>query len=99
MQEDCDLYGAAVAVGALYAALLQPLHKWYSPNYIWVTVVGGNVLIAGFLQLLARRNRFPRSVVGSFTMLNIALGTPIILWQLGQHYARFQARRVRRMKG
>jgi hypothetical protein len=96
MEKDWDLYAVAVGVGAAYAALLQPLHKWYSPNYIWVTVVGGNMLIAGLLRLFAARGRFPVTVVGFFTAINLAIGTPIILWQLGQHYARFRARRLRR---
>lgn len=99
MRRDVDVYIGGVVIGAAYSAMLQRLHKWYSPNYIWLTVVGGNILIAGFLQILARRGRFPEAALKHFIGANFALGTPVITWQLLQHYARFQARRVRRSKG
>jgi hypothetical protein len=95
---DADVYVGGFVVGAVYSALLQRLHRWYSPNYIWLTVVGGNLLIAGFLQILAHRGRFPEAALKHFIGANFALGTPVILWQLGQHYARLQARRARRIK-
>lgn len=97
--QDADVYVAGIVVGAVYSALLQRLHRWYSPNYIWLTVVGGNVLIAGFLQILAHRGRFPQSVLRHVIGANLTLGTPVIIWQLGQHYARLHARRMRRSKG
>lgn len=99
MRRDVDVYIGGVVVGSIYSALLQRLHKWYSPNYIWLTVVGGNILIAGFLQILAKRGRFPQVVLRHFIGANLALGTPVILWQLGQHAARVQARRAWRSKG
>lgn len=99
MRRDVDVYIGGVVIGAAYSAMLQRLHKWYSPNYIWLTVVGGNILIAGFLQILAKRGRFPKAVLRHFVGANVALGSPVIIWQLLQHYARFYARRVRRSKG
>lgn len=99
MKRDVDLYVGGVVVGAAYSAILQRLHKWYSPNYIWLTVVGGNMLIAGFLQILARRGRFEEAALRHFVGANVALGSPVIIWQLLQHYARFYTRRVRRSKG
>lgn len=44
------------------------------------------MLIASFLQRLAGRGRFPRVVLRHFIGANLALGTPIIIWQVLQHY-------------
>jgi hypothetical protein len=88
--QDRDVYIGAVAVGAVYSAILHRLHRWYSPNYIWLTVVGGNILIAGVLWILAKRGRFEEAALRHFVSANIALGTPVIIWQLLQHYRRRQ---------
>ena len=66
-----------------YAKFLnqEAIHRWYSPDYVWTTVVGGDILIG-----LAFGGLYLIGVVGLlvpalYISLHIAAGLPIITWQ------------------
>lgn len=82
---------AAAGASTGYAALLQRLHARYSPDYTWITVVGGNALIGGFLALFCLIGRLPWQAFWYLFFLNVAAGLPIIAWQIGQRAARRSA--------
>lgn len=81
------LLGAAVA-SALYALLLNWLHPRYAPDWVWLTVVGGNALIGLFFALFCWIGAIPWRAFGLLVALNVAAGIPIIVWQIGLSRAR-----------
>lgn len=69
---------------SLYAIGLQRIHDLYSPNFVWVTVVVGNAMIGGALAALCWADVLPWAAFSHLVGLNVAGGTPIIIWQLWQ---------------
>lgn len=82
----------SAALSAAYAFVLEQFHDVYSPNWIWVTVVGGNGAIVATSYALECLG-VPLSS-GVLLLLNVAWGTPIIIWQVWQWQ-----RRKAQMKG
>jgi drug/metabolite transporter (DMT)-like permease len=78
----------AMAASAVYAAALQKLHHRYSPDFTWLTVVGGNGLIGAALAVFCALGRIPWAALWLLIALNVATGIPIITWQMGQAQAR-----------
>lgn len=77
----------------IYAVLLQFLHDIYTPDWTWITVVGGNILIGMALLALCHVGTLPRAAFWHLLGLNSIAGIPIIAWQLWQMD---QRRRMRR---
>lgn len=82
------LFCAAMA----YAKFLnqRKVHEWYSPDRVWLTVVGGDVLIGLAFGALWLLDVFSLSVPALYISLHVAAGLPIISWQ--QHRAETRAR-------
>jgi hypothetical protein len=66
-----------------YARLLnrELVHRWYSPDRVYLTVIGGDVLIGLALGALWGIGVVALEVLGYYTTLHIAAGAPIIYWQ------------------
>ncbi len=78
-----------------YARFLNQdhIHRAYSPDYVWITVVGGDILIWPFAALLYSL-AFPWWLNACFYIsLHIAAGLPIIRWQRER-----KARRLREVE-
>lgn len=90
------VYAVLLLACTLYAMMLQRIHDWYTPDYIWVTVVGGNLLIGLALLALCWGGVLPYAAFWHLVGLNIAGGIPIIVWQLWQHTDRNTERNSRR---
>ena len=88
---------AALVLGGLllwctgYAALLQRLHDRYVPDYVWLTVVLGNLWIIIAYAIL---NTLGFSGWAWLLAANAAGGTPVLLWQGWQA----MDRRITRLK-
>lgn len=76
----------------VYAVVLQAIHNWYTPDYVWATVVIGNVFIGIALLALCRNGVLPLAAFWHLVGLNICAGTPIIVWQIWQMGQRNGAR-------
>jgi hypothetical protein len=85
-----DMYAWIACIHALlfiaamgYAKFLnQPhVHEAYSPNYVWVTVVGGDILIGLAFGALWIIGVFPLIVLALYISLHVAAGLPIVYWQ------------------
>jgi hypothetical protein len=79
---------------AVYSAALHQIRHLYAPDYIWVTVVGGNMLI-GVAYLLCQL-AYPLEGVAAFWLLfslNVAGGIPVIIWQVGEQIQRHSNQR------
>lgn len=74
----------AVVTSTIYAAFLNRIQERYTPNWTWLTVVGGTVLTWGWYAALCWRGVLPWSAAQWFVYLYLATGAPIIAWQLGQ---------------
>lgn len=85
---DILILTGAMGASALYAALLQHLHHRYSPDYTWLTVVGGNALIGATMALFCWLGRIPWQAFWLLVAINVVMGIPIITWQMGQAVAR-----------
>lgn len=73
---------ASVGLGSLYSFFLEQIHDLYSPNWIWLTVVGGNGLVILTLFIL---ELFAIPLTGWLVFfVNVAWGTPVIVWQVWQ---------------
>lgn len=88
------LLGAALA-SAAYAAFLDRIHDKYAPDWIWVTVVVGNTMVGGVFALFCGLGYIPWLAFQLLFAINVAMGTPIIAWQIGQRNARQATRRPR----
>lgn len=66
-----------------YAAFLNQDHiqKLYRPNYVEVTVIGGDILIWCAVIGMAAIGIFPWSLTGYYISLHIVAGIPIAAWQ------------------
>jgi hypothetical protein len=85
-----DLYASVALVHALlflaaigYAKFLnQPhVHAWYSPDYVWMTVVGGDMLIGLAFGALYWIGVVTLLVPALYISLHISAGLPIVAWQ------------------
>ena len=65
-----------------YAELLDRIHDIYSPDYIWVTVVGGVALIIAAVGGVCAIGLLPWQAMLFAATLSIASGLPIIRWQV-----------------
>lgn len=85
-----------VAMG--YAKFLnqKKVHEWYSPDRVWLTVVGGDVLIGLAFGALYLLDVFSLIVPTLYISLHLAAGLPIISWQ--QHRAETRARVVEQIE-
>jgi hypothetical protein len=76
------------SLSAVYSWFLNSIHHIYAPNWIWVTVVGGNALIGGMLALWLWLDPVQAGAIFQpfwrLLALNIAAGIPIIAWQIWQ---------------
>lgn len=73
--------------------VLERWHDYYTPNYTWTTVVGGNGIIlvaAGELYWISELSM--RAFI-HFFFLNLAAGIIIIIWQLVQNRRRRKERK------
>jgi len=86
-------YFTLFIVCALYAVFLQRIHDLYTPDWTWVTVVGGNVLIGMALLALCLSGVLPLAAFWHLVGLNVVAGLPIIIWQLWQMGVRNGARK------
>jgi hypothetical protein len=80
----------------VYALILNRIHDKYTPDWTWLTVVGGNVQIGLWFALWEHISPLPKKPLAAFWRLlavNLAAGLPIIAWQLGQNQLRPQLRR------
>lgn len=78
--------------------LFHTIHHVYAPDWIWLTVVGGNALIGGMFALWLGLDPLPAATYAAFwrlLALNVAAGVPIIAWQIGQANARPKLRQRR----
>jgi hypothetical protein len=81
---------ASVALGALYSFFLEQIHDLYSPNWIWLTVVGGNGLVILTVFIL---ELFAIPLTGWLVLfVNVAWGAPVIVWQVWQWRQREKAK-------
>lgn len=85
----------ATAASAAYAAVLERIHHLYAPDWIWLTVVGGNAMIGGAFALFCGLGYIPWLAFQLLFAINVAMGVPIVTWQIGQRYARAKSRRLR----
>lgn len=75
---------AALFIAAIgYAKFLnqKKIHDWYSPDYVWLTVVGGDALIGCAIGALCLVSALPWIAAMLYVSLHIAAGLPIIAWQ------------------
>ena len=89
----------AAAASAIYSWLLSLIQHIYSPDHIWLTVVGGNALIGALFAWWLWSVPLPPQTFAAFwrlLALNVAAGIPIIGWQVGQNAARRVQREGRR---
>lgn len=91
-----SVYVGLAVVCTLYALILQRIHDIYTPDYIWVTVVIGNLFIGLALLALCQIGVLPIAAFWHLVGLNVAGGMPIIAWQLWQHTTRTQERNTKR---
>ena len=89
-----------IVLGALisstaYAAILNRVQERYTPNWTWLTVVGGTALTWGWYAALCGRGILPWSAAVWFVVLFCATGAPVIAWQLGQWEDRRRKRQER----
>lgn len=77
------IHALLFVVSAGYAAFLnqKKIHEWYSPNYVWLTVVGGDALIGLALLALYLIDAVPLDALIFYMSLHIAAGLPVISWQ------------------
>lgn len=78
------IYGSLVLITGGYAVLLERLHDLYTPDWVWLTVVGGNTLIGLALLALCLSGELPMAAFWHLLGLNIAAGCVVITWQLLQ---------------
>lgn len=81
------LVHAVLFIAAIgYAKLLnhRPIHEWYSPDYVWLTVVGGDFLIGLAFGVLYLLDVVPLIAPTLYVSLHVAAGLPIISWQLAR---------------
>jgi hypothetical protein len=86
------IYFILFIVCTLYAVFLQRIHDLYTPDHIWLTVVGGNVLIGMALLALCLFGILPLAAFWHLLALNVVAGIPIIVWQFWQAGQRNGAR-------
>lgn len=67
-----------------YAELLDRIHEIYTPDYVWLTVVGGVALIILAFAAVAATGLIPWQAVLIATTLASTAGIPIIRWQRQQ---------------
>lgn len=78
------LYGSVVVVAAAYARLLniKRVHDWYTPDWTFVTVIGGDgIILAGFAGAVWWYG-LPWWVWWIAFFLTCAAGAPIVIWQI-----------------
>jgi hypothetical protein len=77
------LHAALFIAASGYAAFLDQEHIYrrYSPDYVWLTVVGGDILIWPFVAALCLIGIAPEWIPLYYITLHIAAGLPIIRWQ------------------
>lgn len=78
---------AAVA-SACYAAILNHIQHTYTPDWVWVTVVVGNAMIGLVQAVFCAMRVLPWEAFLLLLYTNIAMGLPIIVWQISQARAR-----------
>lgn len=74
----------ALAIGAwCYAKFLnqKKIHEWYSPDRVYLTVIGGDALIGVALTAFCALAIVPWLALGLYASLHIAAGLPIVIWQ------------------
>jgi 4-hydroxybenzoate polyprenyltransferase len=76
------LVSAVLSAG--YSYILEQLKEVYHPDHIWVTVCIGNGLILATGAVCAALDMLPWAALGVFALLNVAWGTPVVIWQLWQ---------------
>jgi hypothetical protein len=82
---------ALLFIAALgYAKFLnqKKVHEWYSPDYVWLTVAGGDLLIGLAFGALYLLNVFGLIVPLLYISLHIVAGLPIIAWQQSRAHKR-----------
>ena len=79
---------AGLVASTLYAAYLNSLDGSYNPRWTWVTVVVGNALIGLTFAAFCALDILPWLAFQLLFATNVALGAPIIIWQLGLDRAR-----------
>lgn len=67
-----------------YAELLDRIHEIYTPDYVWLTVVGGVGLILLALAAVCAIGLLPWQSLLIATTLSSTSGIPIIRWQRRQ---------------
>jgi hypothetical protein len=77
-----------LVASTLYAAYLNTLDGRYNPRWTWVTVVIGNALIGLTFAAFCALGILPWLAFQLLFATNVALGAPIIIWQLGFDRAR-----------
>lgn len=72
-----------VAVTA-YAMFLNhpPINQWYTPDWVWLTVAGGNGLILLAILALAFIGELSLWQFWLMVIANVVAGIPIVIWQL-----------------
>lgn len=92
-----SVYACLFLAGTLYAIILnwKPINERYTPDWTWLTVVGGNGLILAALYTLCAIGELPYEAFYHALAANIAAGIPIIVWQVGQAVNRRRRRSER----
>jgi predicted tellurium resistance membrane protein TerC len=67
-----------------YALWLEQMHDTYTPDYIWLTVVGGVALIGIAMLALCIGGALPIDAFWHLFGLSCTSGAVIIAWQLWQ---------------
>lgn len=77
------IHAVLFIAGIGYAKFLnqKKVHEWYSPDRVWVTVVGGDVLIGLAFGALWLMGIIALLIPALYISLHIAAGLPIISWQ------------------
>lgn len=82
-----------IAWCAIYARVLNGLQDRYAPDWTWVTVVIGNSAILEAMAVLASFDLIAWAAWWYLFWGNVASGTPIVIWQVGQFVRKLVRRR------
>lgn len=95
-----EVFAALGLATTLYAVFLnyRPVNEWYTPDWTWLTVVGGNGLILGAIMAFALLGEIPIRAFWLAFGCNVVAGIPIIGWQLIAAARRRQNRTARQRR-
>lgn len=79
------------AAAWIYARFLNQdrVQEWYRPDYVEVTVIGGDVLIGLAIGALWFTGVLPWVVIPLYISLHLSAGIPIMWWQRKKRHARW----------